>query len=93
MTRAALALLLLPLPAHAAGNAPGPMTDLLPPEWRVSVFETTCTALRDCCGVHRNCGGYATGPLPVEPAHVPLPWAGLMLTSAIAALTLKGMRG
>jgi len=95
MTRAsALALLLLALPAHAAGNAPG--AHLWPPvqEYAVSVPMgelPSCTDLGDCCGIDRACcPGCDTSPL--EPAPVPLPWPGLMLTAAIAAIIWKGMR-
>lgn len=85
MTRALAMVLALATPAHAAGNAPG--AHLWPDRnWTASVIEVTCQALRDCCGIHRACGGYATGPLSNTTTPVPLPPAGLLLTALVAAM-------
>lgn len=77
---------LLTHPAHAAGDAPSWV--IWPPErdYSATVIEVTCQQLRDCCGIDRACGGYATGPLPVEPAPVTLSWPGLMLAAALGLL-------
>lgn len=86
MTRAALALLLLALPAHAGDTAPGPMAALVPGEWQRVVFETTCTALGDCCGIHRPCGDYyQRAP---DPAPVPLPASLYILASAMVLVRI-----
>lgn len=73
--------------AHAGDSVPGSL--LWPPEREYAVSipmgeMPTCQQLRDCCGIHRNCGGYATGPL--RPAPVPLPATGLLLLLGMAGL-------
>jgi hypothetical protein len=78
-------------PAHAGDNAPG--AHLWPPAQTYAVSIPmgelpSCTVLRDCCGVHRECGDYyERAP---DPAPVPLPPTLLLLTAAIAALIWKG---
>jgi hypothetical protein len=75
--------LLLPFSAHAAGNAPLEWAIAPEPEWAVTVHEVTCMDLRDCCGVHRECGPGAQPPAPV-----PLPWSGTFLLGTLGALAL-----
>ena len=91
MTRA-LALLLLAAPAHAAGNAPGPATEGPFVEWVhvVDVFgPVDLFALhRPLCSITTPCTGPSLTAPPMAP--VPLPWPGLLLTAAIAAMILKG---
>jgi hypothetical protein len=87
----AAALILLPLPAHAAGNAPASMADLVPQQWRVSVIEVSCQELLDCCGLHRPCGDWYQRP--PDPAPVPLPAPLYLLASAMVLMCcLKGKR-
>lgn len=75
-------------PAHADGpTLPGAHLWPPEPEYRVTVLETTCTALRDCCGVHRDCGGGPYHPsLGRDPAPVPLPSSGLLMLAACGLL-------
>jgi hypothetical protein len=88
---AAIGAILGLLPAEAGDNAPG--AHMWPPARTYAVSIPmgelpSCTVLRDCCGVHRQCGDYYDR-IP-NPAPVPLPPTLLLLTAAIAALIWKG---
>jgi hypothetical protein len=95
MTRA-LALLLLPLPAHAAGNAPGPAVQEGPfVEW-VHVVDTfgpvDLFALhRPLCSLDHPCTGPSLTAPPMAP--VPLPGAlGLLASAMVLMCAMKGKR-
>jgi hypothetical protein len=98
MTLAA-ALILLPLASFAAGNAPGAHLWPEEPRYEATVIELAVIGPVDLmgtrtlppgeyCGLTRECGDWYQR----QPAPVPLPWPGLLLTAAIAAIIWKGMR-
>lgn len=85
----ALALLLLAAPAWAGDTAPGAHLWPEEPDYAVSIPMgelPPCTALGDCCGVHRDCGDWHVQRHNVPVAQVPLPTTATALLLGLAGL-------